>query len=220
MNGRKRATPACLLLAALVALSGPAGCVSSDERQFRKAVERVKAGESDTVDARAFPNITDKALADLDEAVGLQTLLLDDAAITDEGLRPLALLPQLKTVSVSHTRLTDAALEPLTAARGLEVLRLDRTAVKDPGMRLVGALPNLKELSLWKCFITDRGLAPLARLKKLERLSLDETLITNAGLKHLSGLTRLKYLSLWKTKVTDAGVRDLKQSLPSVQINR
>jgi hypothetical protein len=43
---------------------------------------------------------------------------------------------------------------------------------------------------------------------------------SSAGLEHLKGLTALQQLTLYGTNVTAAGVRQLKKSLPNVEVTR
>ena len=62
--------------------------------------------------------------------------------------------------------------------------------------------------------------SPPVPYRMLVKVRLDETVVTDAGLRHLAPLSNLKYLSVWKTKVTDAGVRDIKQALKQLQVNR
>jgi hypothetical protein len=65
---------------------------------------------------------------------------------------------------------------------------------------------------------TDEQAAHIAALTELTWLVLIDTRLTDAGLRHLTSLRKLERLDLEGTAVTDTGVKDLKRSLPHVQV--
>jgi hypothetical protein len=199
------------LLLWLVVATGTAGCNSdSDSKSFSQAVRKVQAGQSDTIDVRDFPKITDEDLVALEHLEGLRHLTLDCAPIGDSGLGHLAGLRSLRSLSVSKTNITDAGLIHLRELTDLEFLRLDEDRLTDGGLACLEGLTRLRELSLWKVFLTDKGLVHLQGLVSLESLSLDETQVTTAGVKSLvSRLPKLKRLKVWKTKVPTGALAEL-----------
>jgi hypothetical protein len=212
------------LLCFLILLSGTcaAGCSgNSDSKAFLDAVSKVQAGQSDAVDVRDFPNLTDKDLAALGQLDGLRQLNLDFAPITDSGLEHVAGLRTLQSLSLSKTRITDVGMVQLRELTALEFLRLDEDHLTDGGLASLAGLTRLKELSLWRVFLTDKGLVHLKGLTALERLSLDETQVTAEGVKSLvASLPRLKHLRVWKTRVGPGALADLKWSRPNLKIEQ
>lgn len=119
-----------------------------------------------------------------------------DREVTDEGLRHIAEMTQLTTLSFQSTPVTDAGLEHLQELTRLHWLSLQHTQVTDVGL---------------KC---------LAGLSQLESLWLNGTQVTDAGLEHLAGLTQLRDVYLPNTQVSDSGVKKLQQALPNCSISR
>jgi Leucine-rich repeat (LRR) protein len=156
-----------------------------------------------------------------EKAVGLsklETLSLEDTAVTDAGLAHLAALTNLTSVSLGNSRVTDLGLAHFNGLTKLAALRLNDTQVTDAGLAQLEGLTRLNRLELSNSRVTDAGLAHLAALTKLEILRLDGTHITDAGLANLKGLTGLRSLLVWKTEVTDSGVADLSRSLPQLNV--
>ncbi len=114
--------------------------------------------------------------------------------MTDERLRIVARLNELRFFQLGNTKVTDAGMESL---RGLTLLI---------GLDLSGTR------------ITDKGLVNIEGLRQLQLLQLQHTTITDAGLEHLRGLSRLEDLFLQDTKVTGAGVAKLKTALPNLRV--
>ena len=164
----------------------------------------------------------------------VKRISLHDAQITDEGLRTLGDLPQLRSGSTSGMRpITDAGLAHLVKLERLDGLNISRTKVTDAGMVHVGKMKSLTMLrmdglkltdkglaqlkgltNLWLFAaggsdITDKGLEHIAAFKKLDLLGLDGTKVTDAGMKHIVGLSKLTRLSLQNTAITDTGAKEL-----------
>jgi hypothetical protein len=90
----------------------------------------------------------------------------------------------------------------------------------DSGLAHLKSLSKLYLLDLTNTKVSDAGLANLTVLSKLKYLDLDGTEITDAGLAQLAGLTALSSINAKGTKVTDAGEKQLKQTLPNLNIYR
>jgi hypothetical protein len=121
--------------------------------------------------------------------------------VTDEGLRALSRLRNLKVLSLADNgdnpgpRITDAGLEHLRGLATLTVLALGGSAVGDKGLERLAALPNLQFLDL------------------------EGTRVTDAGLRHLRRFPSLKTVMLERTAVTAEGARDLQRALPTLEIH-
>jgi Leucine-rich repeat (LRR) protein len=145
-------------------------------------------------------------------------LFLNGTHVTDAGLKELAGLKGLKTLSLRGTHVTDAGLKELAGLKNLQWLNLSGTHVTDAGLKELAGLKGLKTLSLSGIRVTDAWLKELAGLKGLKTLDLSTTRVTDAGLKELAALKQLQHLYLRATQVTDAGLRELRKELPSCRI--
>ena len=126
--------------------------------------------------------MTDAVLADISRVETITALDLSGSkGLTDEGVRHLARLPQLKHLDLGGTAITD---------RGLEVLR---------------DLPALETLSLGMTRITDDGLVHLSRCNELQRVNLSWTRTGDGALRALAGKSRLRHFSSGNN-VTNAGM--------------
>jgi hypothetical protein len=114
--------------------------------------------------------------------------------------------------------ITDERLRIVAQLKELRFLQLRSTKVTDAGTKHLRGLTLLEGLDLSNTKITDNGLADLTRLENLRSLQLQHTAITDSGLKYLTGLHRLEDLFLQHTSVTDAGIARLKKSLPVVRV--
>jgi len=167
--------------------------------------------------------VKSEGLAHLKGLTKLQYLYLGNTQIADKGLPHLTGLIELQDLHLNGTQVTDGGLAELLQDNGLprlQVLSLSGTKFTDAGLTHLSGLKNLQNLYLSNTRITDAGLANLKGLTELEGLDLSRTGITDAGLAHLKGLTGLDRLFLTGTQVTDEGVRQLKQSLPTLTIER
>src|SRR5262249_41261407 len=79
--------------------------------------------------------------------------------VTDEALRDVAVLTNLRALAVYGTGLvTDAGLKHLTALKDLEVLYLSSTNISDTGLKDLAAFKNLRMISISSDKVTDKGL--------------------------------------------------------------
>ena len=133
---------------------------------------------------------------------------------TDAGLKHLAKLPNLRSVTVRETLFVgDPVLKRLCELKGLEAIQIGPyfdVHVTDAGLAHLGRLPKLRSLRLQGAAeITDAGAARLKDLVGLRELYLDDSALTDAGLAQLKTLKELEELGLHRTKITDTGVAGL-----------
>jgi hypothetical protein len=154
---------------------------------------------------------TDAGLKHLGSLANLAWLDVGPAAITGEGLEPLAGLRHLTTLKVRHSSvMTAAGAKHLAALRHLKRLDLDGcTKFGDDGLKELAALTALTVLDLTHTPITDDGLRHLAKLTNLVELELGGTRVTDEGLKHLAGLKNLTTLGLVMTEVAGENLKHL-----------
>ncbi len=110
-----------------------------------------------------------------------------------EDLTPLAGLPKLKELLVSHSNIAD--LSPLTGLTNLELIHMSGALISD--LSPLTGLTKLKHLYLPGGDISD--LAPLAKLTELEELYLHHNSISDIS--PIAGLTNLKRLDLSRMEI-------------------
>lgn len=130
---------------------------------------------------------------------------LKQSEVTDDDLKLLVGLRNLKRLDLEGPSITDSSLEHIGRMTSLEVLHLFDTRVTDQGLAHVATLKQLTSLGLSVSRISDKGLVHLSGLKALETLYMTENEITNDGLKALSGLPSLKEVQAFNTQVTPEG---------------
>jgi hypothetical protein len=181
--------------------------------------------------------LRDDDLIHLDAFPGLENVFLDNAKVTDAGLKLVGRVERIKRLYLSGTTITDDGLAHLKGMQNLESLTLDDTPITGSGLAHLKTLTNLSELSLLRtkltadgfaagiaglkelkhlrdlCLmetnLTDAWLAPLAELPAVEILSLGDTRVSNAGLAQVAKMPALRWLDLRRTRIGDAGILHL-----------
>ena len=97
------------------------------------------------------------------ETAEITSLELSDTKITDEGLKDLAKLQNLKTLFLGGTKITDAGLKEVTKLQKLKWLDLVNTQITDAGLKELVKLRDLQLLDLYGTKITDTGFAELEK---------------------------------------------------------
>ncbi|HXE54185.1 MAG TPA: c-type cytochrome domain-containing protein, partial [Tepidisphaeraceae bacterium] len=91
----------------------------------------------------------------------LAVLNLARTKVTDDGLKALESLPNLRKLHLENTKVTDAGLTHVKGLSNLEYLNLYGTQVTDAGLADLDGLKNLKALYLWQTKVTPAGVAKL-----------------------------------------------------------
>jgi Leucine-rich repeat (LRR) protein len=76
------------------------------------------------------------------------TLNIAGTQVTDEGLKCLATLPNLRGLNIEGTRVSDRGLAHLSGLPHLKLLCLGKTQVTDAGLKQLSSLPELRVLYL------------------------------------------------------------------------
>jgi hypothetical protein len=135
------------------------------------------------IEANQMTDAMLERISDLEHVVSLR--LSNSKALTDEGIKHLARMPQLRHLDLTQTGVTD---------RGLEVLR---------------HLPNLESLSLVFTRVTDDGIEHVRNCNDLEQLNLMWTNTGDGAIRSLAGMSRLsRFVS--GNNVTDSGLAALR----------
>lgn len=125
-------------------------------------------------------------------------------------LSHLAVLKQLRVLSLGGDLCSDAGLASLAGLKNLRTLTIGGDRLTDAGLVHLPALTGLKELTIYRAKITDSGLATLKALPQLQSLDLTESAgIGDPGIEHLNSLVELKTLGLRGTRVTVVGLMRL-----------
>lgn len=138
--------------------------------------------------------LSESQLRSIAEWQHLNSLILTDCRVAEDGLQPVYELPELRVIEFSFTDLPRYGLSGVERARSLHSLSLLHCAwVDDAEIAHLLHLDGLEELHLSKTSISDAGLAQLAALPRLEELSIDGcALITDEGLMKLSDFPALR----------------------------
>jgi hypothetical protein len=156
-------------------------------------------------------DITDETIKHLSGLSELRDLCLTQSSVTDEGVAQLRGLTSLTYLNLSDTEITGKELAKLRDSTQLRDLDVYMTGFSDAGVASLSSFKNLEALDLGRTKITDDAIPRLALLPKLDCLSVKATSVSDSGVRHLKGIRQLKSLSLANCYgVTDASVEDLK----------
>jgi hypothetical protein len=153
-------------------------------------------------------SLTDAGIHEFVGCKALTTLRVTGRGIVIETLPELAMLADLRELSLSNTGTSDAALSILARMKGLERLELRRTAVTDKGVRLLADLPRLAVLDISENRVGDESLEVLTRVRSLLALAMDDTQVAASALE-LGSFACLKHLSLQAANVSPASFKSL-----------
>ena len=104
----------------------------------------------------------------------LNDLRLNMRQLTDDGIRPVATLTQLRRLDLCCSQITDHALPYLAGLRQLRTLDLYSTQVTDEGLEHLRGLKNLEQVKLRGTNVTHQGAARLqAALPNCEILGVE-----------------------------------------------
>lgn len=167
--------------------------------------------------------VTDSGLEYLSRNQTLDSLLIQDFAITDQSGTHLAKLGKLTQLEIF--RCQGFGTEGVLALKGMNLTRLtlrDLPNVDDRALEVFDDLPKLRRLYLHELTsVGDSGLQHLATLKSLEQLDIwTVPQMTDAAVDVIATLPHLKELSIRATGVTDATIDKVlgMQSLQSLTL--
>lgn len=139
--------------------------------------------------------VTSQGISELvGNVANLETLLLSHTPINDEALSYISLMPSLKVVDVSQTRIKGISnsggntsekafsLNMLRYLRYLESLNLEETPLSDEAVHPLASLTQLKSLYLKSDFLSEVSLHALSSLTELKHLGFRGAVLTNSGL--------------------------------------
>lgn len=133
--------------------------------------------------------VTGAGLESLEELAHLETLIMLDRDIGEEGFSHLAMLSKLEELELSGP-IADPSMTGLGALTSLRFLRLAHPQLDDRAAPQLALLTRLEVLDLGGTAISDEGLSALAGLGSLRTLRLDHTRVTNRACGTWRGCTR------------------------------
>jgi Leucine Rich repeat len=166
---------------------------------------------------------TDEGLRHIGKMSELEELYIRDArCVTEKGVSQLALLANLKYISISFSNLTNDSLVLLSGLPSMEEVDLQGNHFSDEGLARLNGKDRLKKLciGIGAAQITDAGVAHLRDFNNLEMLELQQSRVTAQGLAQLMSLPKLKKLVLRGIGTSDANVLRLLQARRTQNITR
>ncbi len=131
-------------------------------------------------------NVTERGLRSVANLSELESLTLRDVHFTDEGLALVAQNKQLRELNLFACRLSPKGLAPLTALTELHFLDLNDTPLTNDAAYALPELPELRSLRLSGTGISERGLDSVGHCRRLQILKLADNLVTDVGLANLA----------------------------------
>ena len=143
--------------------------------------------------------------------LGFEPSLKGPPAMPRGGMKHIAHLSGLKTLTLNVRGLTHKDMEQIKAFRSLEYFHAP-DSLTDSGLAHIAELASLKGLYIGgsNSRVTDAGLQHIAKLSSLEELYLKGERMGDFGLPFLRDLPRLKYLCLCGSNFTDNGMVHVK----------
>ena len=99
--------------------------------------------------------------------------------ISDEALKQLARLPQLRKLKIESELITDDGLSHLLVLKKLRVLGIAAPRLTDEGLAILGQMKQLEELAVESPHLTAGGIERLRRdlphckIKRFEKIDVD-----------------------------------------------
>jgi hypothetical protein len=161
--------------------------------------------------ARWDGDFTNAHMNDIAAMPGLNDIWIQAEGLTDEGLKPLARMSNLKLLMIGGNFTSDG-LESISELTGLTWLAIDKprgvpSKIDDRGMQRLKKLTNLERLFLTGPDISDDGLVVLQDMTKLEQISITHgSRVTGTGFARLDKLKSLSSIELEGTPIDDRGL--------------
>ncbi len=160
-----------------------------------------------SLDLRKSQNIRGDGLAALGDAPKLKEVKVGGLGIDDAAMAIVANLPHLESLTIEDASITSEGIEALrenrqTAKRIVALTFARCSALDDDALPSLASLPNLRRLSLRDVPVTGSFLPELPTLRKLESLSLNETFLDDNAFNSIAACRSLKRLELAQSFLT------------------
>jgi uncharacterized membrane protein YciS (DUF1049 family) len=134
------------------------------------------------------PNDEDEALQGVEtlkRISDLRELVLHGPRITDATLSRLGELPQLESLTINAASISNDGLRHMLLQKNLRAIGLHGVSIDDVGLGHLEDLKHLNSLDVRRVSITDTALIRLANLKRMKSLVVEDTLVTDEGLSQI-----------------------------------
>lgn len=158
-------------------------------------------------------SVTDDGLKHLAKLTNLESISLGNTKVTSAGLMAMVELPKLISMNLTACTVTLPMMETLSKLEKLEVLSLESGKIGDAELPPLVNLPRLKDLNLNYCPISDNGFKVLGMLKHLEILRVAHSPINGSGMQFMKRKKTevgLRILDAKKTRFGEQGLQFLK----------
>lgn len=150
------------------------------------------------------PFITRDGFRELADVRGLTELRIEAmAGFGDESVPFLLKMTDLETLMFTITPLTDVGLAQLDVLPKLKMLGLTATKVDGSGFASWGPHPDLAQLYMHQSNLNDAGLKQIERFDSLAMLVIGKTPVTDEGVIGMKKLPQLRTLFLRGSSITD-----------------
>ncbi len=171
-----------------------ASCVTQDGHKF----ELVSTGS----DFERLDGLTDRDLISLRAFPNLEELYLTHCLISNEGMRHVAELQDLRVLWINQSHVGHGGLAPLAKLKNIE-----------------GIVANVDDsYHGQQTSLDDDDMAALGNMSSLRYLNLQGNPISDAGLVHLRKLTNLKELDLWRCGTSEKAENAIRAALPTCSV--
>lgn len=163
--------------------------------------------------------LSDEDMAVIGQCTALSELELLNVDASDDALKRLAQLKNLRQLTVSNDRdslLTGAFLSAFENGCELSVLRLHGVALSRSSSIRIGKLRALKSLDLSDCNFDGSLLSAFESRHSLEELGLDRCDVTDADLKALADFRALRTIGASGCNISRDGIQAI-LGLPSIE---
>ncbi|MCA9129673.1 MAG: DUF3592 domain-containing protein [Planctomycetales bacterium] len=138
---------------------------------------------------------------------------------TDGILEILVHFPTLEHVSAKGKKITDQAVRHLLRLPNLRALDLHNTSLSSEGLRRLQQLQHLEMLSLKGTRIRSEAILSVVGMPALEELDLSYTAIDDQALEFLADCKELTSLDVKGTNVSSPAIQRLRQRLPDIDVD-
>ena len=122
--------------------------------------------------------------------------------------------------SLGNSNLSQAAFEQIGKCDQLVLLDLSENPITADKLSALSGCQNLSQLFLSNCSIKDNALAKLSKLKALRELDLTASSCTDTQFLELARCSGLAMVTVTGTNISNGAISQLKQELPSVEIQK
>ncbi len=138
----------------------------------------------------------------------LYKLNVSDNPLTDDGIRTISHLRQVRNIEAKGVTLSSNAIALLGSMKNLEKLELDNTELPVKSIELLGTMPNLLSLSLNdQKKMSDRCIENLKEFPSLKIIDLSHTKVSGEGFVNPSRFPRLDTIELRGNTLTENGIQ-------------